>query len=99
MTARILVFADVEPEAGPAFEEAYREVTARMKGTPGLICDELLRDPDRPGRYVLVSEWESSERFLAWEDAPGHREITVPMRPYWSGRFERRIYDLAAKVA
>jgi heme-degrading monooxygenase HmoA len=98
MTARILVFADVGPEVGDAFEQAYRTVTARMKGTPGLICDELLRDAAKPGKYVLLSEWESSEQFHAWEDAPGHREITVPMRPYWSGSFERRIYDLAAKV-
>lgn len=98
MTARILVFADVDPDAGPAFEAAFRTVTARMKGTPGLICDELLRDADKPGRYILFSEWESTEQFHAWEDAPGHHDISLPMRPYWSRSFERRIYDLAAKL-
>ena len=36
------------------------------------------------------------DAFIAWEDAPIHREITVPMRPYWAGRVERFIYEVAA---
>ncbi|WP_131744857.1 antibiotic biosynthesis monooxygenase family protein [Frankia sp. Cppng1_Ct_nod] len=98
MTARILVFASVAPELAHGFEQAYTQVTARMKGTPGLLGDELLRDGEDPGRYLLLSEWESEEQFLAWESAPIHQEITVPMRPYWSGSFERRIYNLAARL-
>ncbi|WP_131769360.1 antibiotic biosynthesis monooxygenase family protein [Candidatus Protofrankia californiensis] len=98
MTVRILVFASVAPELAHEFEHAYTQVTARMQGTPGLLGDELLRDGNDPGRYLLLSEWESEEQFLAWESAPAHREITVPMRPYWSGNFERRIYNLAARL-
>ncbi|WP_239309857.1 MULTISPECIES: antibiotic biosynthesis monooxygenase [unclassified Frankia] len=98
MTARILVFANVAPAVANEFELAYLQVTARMKGTPGLLGDELLRDPDGSGRYLLLSEWESEEQFLAWETAPGHREITSPMTPYWSGSFERRIYNIAARL-
>ncbi|WP_322758976.1 antibiotic biosynthesis monooxygenase family protein [Frankia sp. Cr2] len=99
MTARILVFASVAPHLAHEFEQAYVQVTAQMKGTPGLLGDELLRDPDGSGRYLLLSEWESEAQFRAWEDAPGHHELTSPMTPYWSGSFERRIYNLAARLA
>jgi heme-degrading monooxygenase HmoA len=92
-----MVYAAVDPSREEDFEQAYLEVAAKMKGTPGLLGDELLRDADAPGFYVLSGEWESVEAFRAWEDGPSHRDATVPMRPYWSGRFERRICRVAAK--
>jgi len=97
MPARVMVFAAIQIGQEAAFESAYRTVTAAVSGTPGHIRDELLRDRDRPGRYVLLSEWESAEAFRAWEDAPIHRELTTPMRPYWAGRVERTIFDVASR--
>jgi heme-degrading monooxygenase HmoA len=93
-----MVFAAVDPSLGAEFEQAYLQVAARMKGTPGLLGDQLLADADAPGRYILFGEWESEEAFRAWEDAPEHHDVTVPMRPYWSGRFERRICHVAASL-
>ena len=34
---------------------------------------------DEPRTYVLLSEWESKEAFLAWENAPVHTEKRNPM--------------------
>lgn len=96
MTARVMVVADVAEGKEAEFEAAYAQVTAAVKGTPGHVHDELLSQQGRPGRYILLSEWESVDAFIAWEDAPIHREITVPMRPYWAGRVERFIYEVAA---
>jgi len=98
MPARIMVFASVQEGKEAVFEAAYARVTAAVQGTPGHIRDELLREPARPGRYVLLSEWESEEAFRAWEDAPIHRELTTPMRPYWAGRVERTIYEVAHRL-
>ena len=98
MPTRVMVFAAIQPGQGAAFESAYATVTAAVKGTPGHIRDELLREIDRPDHYILLSEWESIEAFRAWEDAPIHRETTTPMRPYWAGRVERTIFDVAARL-
>ncbi|SEQ08283.1 Heme-degrading monooxygenase HmoA [Streptomyces sp. yr375] len=99
MTVRIMVSARVEDTDQEAFEEAYRQVTAVVRGTPGHLRDELLRDAEQPGRYILLAEWESEEAFRAWEDAPSHREMAAPMFPYWSGgEIERRIFDLRARL-
>ena len=99
MPARVMVFARIGPGDRPAFEKAFASVSAAVRGTPGHLRDELLRSEDDPGAYVLLSEWESREAFLAWEDAPVHREATTPMRPYWQGRVERRIYETAVALA
>jgi heme oxygenase (mycobilin-producing) len=107
MPARMMVFATIKPGEEKAFEEAFKEVTSKVKGTPGHISDELLRDvsedrqdasPDEPSRYILLSEWESTEAFLAWEHAPIHMQTTTPMRPYWAGRVERRMYEVAVRL-
>jgi len=98
MNARVMVFAKIKEGEGEAFERAYAEVTSKVKGTKGHIADELLRRTDEPNSYILLSEWESREAFLAWEDAPIHMNTTTPMRPYWAGRVERVIYDVAHTI-
>jgi heme-degrading monooxygenase HmoA len=104
MAARVMVFAKINRGDEEAFEAAYAKVTANVKGTDGHIGDELLRrnepaDPaDESRSYVLLSEWESKDAFLAWENAPVHTEKRNPMTPYWSGKVERVIYDVAHTI-
>jgi heme-degrading monooxygenase HmoA len=93
-----MVFAKIKPGDERAFEAAYAEVTQKVKGTPGHVRDELLRADGDIGSYILLSEWESKEAFLAWEDAPIHMQTTTPMRPYWAGRVERKIYEVAFRL-
>jgi heme-degrading monooxygenase HmoA len=101
---RVMVTAAIRPGDEAAFERDFAAMSARMKATPGLIRDELLRhstgddvmrgaepEPDVGGTgYVLLSEWESREAFLAWERGSAHMRS-----PYWAGRAQRRIYDVA----
>ena len=98
MTARIMVFARIKPGEQAAFEAAFAEVTRKVKGTPGHIRDELLHETSDPEAYILLSEWESKDAFLAWEDAPIHKQTTTPMRPYWAGSVERKIYEVAFRL-
>jgi heme-degrading monooxygenase HmoA len=100
MTARVMVFAKIRPGEEKKFEAAYEEVTRKVKASAfkGHMRDELLRDDAEPGSYILLSEWESKEAFLAWEDAPIHMQTTTPMRPYWAGRVERRIYEVSFRL-
>lgn len=98
MPARVMVFAKIKQGEEDKFIEGYKAVTAKVKGTPGHIKDELLRDVSEGDSFILLSEWESKEAFLAWEDAPIHMNTTTPMRPYWAGRVERKIYDVAHRL-
>ena len=104
MRTRVLVSATIKAGSEEAFERDFAAMSARMKTTPGLISDELLRhttgedamrgaepDPDVGGTgYLLLSEWESREAFLAWERGSEHMRS-----PHWAGRAQRRIYAVA----
>jgi heme-degrading monooxygenase HmoA len=104
MAARVMVFAKINREDADAFETAYAQVTANVRGTAGHIGDELLRrreppDPsEEPLSYILLSEWESKEAFLAWEESLAHVAKRSPMHPYWAGTNERIIYDVAHTI-
>jgi heme-degrading monooxygenase HmoA len=98
MTVRIIVRATPREEDRPAFEDAYRKVTETVRGTPGHLHDELLRDTDG-ATYILLAEWESREAFLAWENHPQHLRMAAPMLPYWGDAgVERTIYEVRARL-
>ena len=65
MAVRVMVLAHIRDEDAEAFEAAFAEVTRRVRGTPGHRGDELLRSASEPGCYILLSEWESREAFVA----------------------------------
>jgi len=98
MPVRIMVFAKIKPGEEKLFEQAYAGVSAKVKGTPGHIRDELLKDANDPSSYILLAEWESKEAFLAWEDAPIHRQTTSPMSPHWQGGTERKIFEVVVRL-
>jgi len=98
MAIRVMVFAKIKEGEQEQFEAAYAEVTRKVKGTPGHRRDELLRNTREPGSYVLLSEWDSKERFLEWEDDPIHKQTTTPMRPHWAGAVDRVIYEIAHRL-
>jgi heme-degrading monooxygenase HmoA len=79
---RVLIFAAAPPDRARAVEEAYHAISRELRGTPGLIGNELLRSTTAPGEYVVMSEWETLEAFQRWEAGPGHRASTSPLRPF-----------------
>lgn len=98
MSYRIMVRSRPKAEDREAFEKAFQQVSASVKGTPGHVRDELLRDTD-DGLYVLLAEWESEQAFLAWENDPSHLEMAAPMLPFVMQNFEeRRIFQTRVRV-
>jgi heme-degrading monooxygenase HmoA len=80
---RVLVYAAaaVGPHGAEAVEKAYHQVSQDLAEVPGLLRNELLGSRHEPGRYVVMSEWRDLAAFRAWEQGPGHRDTTAPLRP------------------
>ncbi|HLG65035.1 MAG TPA: antibiotic biosynthesis monooxygenase family protein [Ktedonosporobacter sp.] len=96
---RVMVYGRLNRlEDSSAFEAAFAQVSASVKGTPGHIKDELLRDSSEPGSYILMAEWNSRDEFLSWEQTPIHMQKTLPMRPYWKGTGERKIFEVGVAL-
>jgi heme-degrading monooxygenase HmoA len=97
MAIRVICRCKIAEGDQDAFEQAYLTVTANVRGTPGHLRDELLRDLSGDGSsYVLLAEWESMDLFRAWSDDPAHIQASAPMFPYWMDTFQRQIFEVRA---
>jgi heme-degrading monooxygenase HmoA len=90
----MLLFASIHPDQENAFETAFAEVRRTVATVPGHLNDELLRERDERGRYVLVSDWESRDACLEWLRSPDHEAMTGPVQPYFARRSDLRFYDV-----
>lgn len=95
---QVLLFAAAPGDPG-AVRAAYHRISGELAGTPGLLRNTLLEGTDRPDTFVVVSEWASLAAFRSWEQGPGHRQVTAPLRPYHdhSGPATFGVYRVAAE--
>ncbi len=93
---RVVVTVTVPPGEEAAYERAYRKVAERVRGTPGHIREELLREPGT-STYHLFAEWEDEDSFTAWVENPAHMDSTAPLLPYLVESFERKTYHIVAR--
>jgi 2-polyprenyl-6-methoxyphenol hydroxylase-like FAD-dependent oxidoreductase/heme-degrading monooxygenase HmoA len=90
---RIDISTRVGPGEEEAFERAYAIVTDRLRGTPGLIREELLREPGSD-LFHIFAEWETDQDFRNWVDDPSHADQTGPIIRWLSVFFERKLYEI-----
>jgi heme-degrading monooxygenase HmoA len=76
---RVLFLMDVLDGHQERFLEAYERIRHQVAEVPGHISDQLCHSLGNSSQWLITSEWESSEPFLAWVDSPAHREQVAPM--------------------
>ena len=82
---RVLLYA-VAPESDDAvMEKVYHQISRQLRGTPGLLGNELLRSIRDPLGFVVLSRWEDLAAFASWEAGTSHRTTTAPLRPLHDG--------------
>jgi heme-degrading monooxygenase HmoA len=82
VSGEIRVLVHHHAEDPKAVRRAYDEVSSSLAGVPGMLGNELLESvAGRPG-FVVLSRWRDLQDFLAWEQGPGHRDSTAPLRPF-----------------
>lgn len=66
--------------AEAAFVEAWCAIADVVRRTPGNIAQALVRDPARPRRFVISSDWTSAEAFRCFEQSAEQDRLTAPLR-------------------
>lgn len=76
---RVLFLMDVLDDHQERFLAAYERIRDQVADVPGHISDQLCQSLGNSAQWLITSEWQSSEHFLAWVDSPAHREMVAPM--------------------
>jgi heme-degrading monooxygenase HmoA len=64
-------------------EEAFRTRLGEVDGWPGFRELQVWRDEQRPGRYLMVSWWDTREQYAAYMRSDSHRRshARIPHEP------------------
>ena len=76
---RVVLLLDVQDGAQERFLDAYEQMRYQVSAVPGHVMDQLCQSTEDPLRWLITSEWESSEPFLEWLDSPEQREMIKPL--------------------
>ncbi|MGY1747251.1 FAD-dependent monooxygenase [Blastococcus sp. SYSU D00695] len=90
---RVDIRTAVSPGEEELFERAYRTTAERLRGTRGLIREELLKEPGEP-IYHIFAEWETEQDFTNWVDDPSHADQTATLIRWLSVDFDRQLYEI-----
>lgn len=79
--ARVLFQIRVPEDRTDAFLAAYEQIRYEVaEGVDGHLVDQVCQSEKDPEQWLITSEWQSLEHFLAWERTEGHRDLVRPMR-------------------
>lgn len=80
------------------FVEAWKELVALGAEMPGSGTFRLLRDPERPGRFMSFAPWESFDAQEAWRQRPEFAERFGRARAHCDD-VRTTTYELVAEVS
>lgn len=84
MKGRIVFQLHLKPGREQDFLHAYEAIRNEVaQGVEGHIVDQVCQSIDDPESWLITSEWESLDAFLAWERTEEHRDLVKPMRECW----------------
>ena len=76
---RVVLLCDVMDGAQQRFLEAYEQLRHQVAAVPGHVSDQLCQSIEDPSQWLITSEWESAQPFLAWVDSAAHRAMVKPL--------------------
>ena len=73
----------IAPEGADHLETAFQDRLGEVDGFPGFIHLEVWKDGRRPGRYLMVTWWNSPDAFHQYLRSDAHRRshARIPRDP------------------
>lgn len=74
---------EIAPEGSSTLETAFGERLGEVDAFPGHVGLQVWKDPRRPGRYLMVTWWESEAAFHNYMRSESHRRshARIPSEP------------------
>jgi heme-degrading monooxygenase HmoA len=88
----------VEIEGAEALERAFRDRLGEVDGFPGHLALQVWKDERHPGRYLMVTWWDSETAFKHYMRSDAHRRshARVPADPVRARPVHVNRYSLVA---
>jgi heme-degrading monooxygenase HmoA len=88
----------VKPGQDDDFVAAWNEFVKSAAEMPGSGTFRLLRDLDRPGRFMSFADWESFDAQQAWRQHPEFAKQIARAQAHCED-FHSKTYEVVAEVS
>jgi len=75
MTGKAMFLIRVKPGQEAEFVERWKKQIDALKAHKGFRSRELIRVVEGSGTFVVLSEWDTPEDYLAWRDSQDRSRI------------------------
>ncbi|MET9612034.1 SchA/CurD-like domain-containing protein [Kitasatospora indigofera] len=96
---RVVLMLEIQDGAQQRFLDVYEKLRHKVASVPGHVSDQLCQSIDDPRQWLITSEWNDPDSFLAWVDSPAHREMVKPMHGCVSDRFRSLRYNILRETS
>ncbi|MFC9328981.1 SchA/CurD-like domain-containing protein [Kitasatospora sp. NPDC057015] len=96
---RVVLMLEIQDGAQQRFLDVYEKLRHLVASVPGHVSDQLCQSIDDPRQWLITSEWNDPDSFLAWVDSPAHREMVKPMHGCVSDRFRSLRYNILRETS
>lgn len=79
---RVAFLLRVPEKDHEAFLAEYNKIRYHVASIDGHLVDQVCQSIDDQSQWMITSEWESPEAFLAWEASQGHRNVAGQLVGY-----------------
>ena len=76
---RVVFSVRVPESVQERFLTTYDRISSDIAATPGHIADQVCQSLTDPCEWIITSEWESLEHFVAWKSGLGHLDLVEPL--------------------
>lgn len=77
---RAILHMKVRPGAEEEFVRAFSAIAETVRDHPGSVRQTLVRDPEDPRSFVVMTDWVSRDAFTGFEQSAAQDELTAPLR-------------------
>jgi heme-degrading monooxygenase HmoA len=86
MTIRVLIEREVEPGKETYLQQFLTQARTKAMRAKGYISGETLRALDNPHKFIVISNWNTVEDWMAWEKGPERAKLQQELEPLLLGK-------------
>lgn len=77
---RATLHMKVKPGTEDEFVRAFTAIAQEVRREPGSVRQTLMRDPEDPGLFVVMTDWASRDAFTQFERSSAQDKLVAPLR-------------------
>ncbi len=92
MAVKILIKRTVPRDRAKELIPLFRQIRSHAIQQPGYISGETLKRLDKPGQFLIISTWQSSDDWEKWLNSKERNDLQDKIDGLLGGKTDYEIY-------